>query len=230
MWHTHKQDAANNNRGGTKGSKRHRKLVGRSLILALGIAVGLTGCFVTFFTEWIVHAKLHFIAHIIEEHEGESGGFFPRPLTIIRKHGCLCDSGSPGGQELALAGKIGQGSVPRWNWGGGNRMLLNLTTCPPRVVPQQQQVTRASPWPHVLVRTLVPTPSGRLQALWDSVRVAVVHQQPSHGGGFRHGMVSAVVEWLGDTGDQVLVEWGQHSSGEIKEIENIILLKLYEVR
>ncbi|CAN0424839.1 unnamed protein product, partial [Ectocarpus sp. 12 AP-2014] len=72
VWHTHKQDAANNNRGGTKGSKRQRKLVGRSLTLALGIAVGLTGCFVTFFTEWIVHAKLHFIAHIIEEHEGES--------------------------------------------------------------------------------------------------------------------------------------------------------------
>lgn len=50
-------------------------MVGRGLTVGLGIAVGLTGCFVTFFTEWIVHAKLHFIAHIIEEYEGESGEF-----------------------------------------------------------------------------------------------------------------------------------------------------------
>ncbi|CAM9288352.1 unnamed protein product, partial [Hapterophycus canaliculatus] len=73
VWHTHKQDAANGNRKGTKGSKRHRRLVGRGLTVGLGVAVGLTGCFVTFFTEWIVHAKLHFIAHIIEEYEGQSG-------------------------------------------------------------------------------------------------------------------------------------------------------------
>ncbi|CAM9437151.1 unnamed protein product [Pylaiella littoralis] len=72
VWHTHKQDAADSNHRGTKGSRRQRKLVGRWLTIALGVAVGLTGCFVTFFTEWIIHAKLHFIAHIIEEHEGES--------------------------------------------------------------------------------------------------------------------------------------------------------------
>lgn len=76
VWHTHKQDAADSNHRGTKGSRRQRKLVGRWLTIALGVAVGLTGCFVTFFTEWIIHAKLHFIAHIIEEHEGESGGFW----------------------------------------------------------------------------------------------------------------------------------------------------------
>lgn len=86
MWHTHKQDAADNNHHGKKGSKRQRRVVGRWLTIALGVAVGLTGCFVTFFTEWIVHAKLHFIAHIIEENEGESGGCcsspFDTPLQI----------------------------------------------------------------------------------------------------------------------------------------------------
>ena len=50
--------------------------MGRWLTIALGVAVGLTGCFVTFFTELIVHEKLHFIAHIIEEYEGESGARF----------------------------------------------------------------------------------------------------------------------------------------------------------
>eukprot|EP00903_Cladosiphon_okamuranus_P010912 g10308.t1 len=72
VWHTHKQNAANNNRQGTKGSKRQRRLVGRGLTIALGVAVGVTGCFVTFCTEGLVHAKLHFIAHVIEELEGES--------------------------------------------------------------------------------------------------------------------------------------------------------------
>ena len=52
---------------------RQRKEIGRWITIALGVAVGLTGCFVTFFTEWIVHAKLHFIAHIIELHEDETG-------------------------------------------------------------------------------------------------------------------------------------------------------------
>lgn len=75
VWHTHKQNAANGNRRGKKGSKRQRRLVGRGLTIALGVVVGVTGCFVTFFTEGIVHAKLHFVTHVIEELEGESGGW-----------------------------------------------------------------------------------------------------------------------------------------------------------
>lgn len=81
VWHTHKQDAADNNQRGTKRSRRQRKLVGRWLTIALGVTVGLTGCFVTFFTEWIVHAKLHFVAHIIEEYEGRSGGCWNSPFV-----------------------------------------------------------------------------------------------------------------------------------------------------
>ncbi len=48
-------------------------MVGRWLTIALGVAVGLTGCFVTYFMELIVHEKLHFIAHVLEDLEGESG-------------------------------------------------------------------------------------------------------------------------------------------------------------
>eukprot|EP00752_Nemacystus_decipiens_P007845 g7009.t1 len=72
VWHTHKETSTSNSRQGKKGSKRQRRLVGRGLTIALGIAVGVTGCFVTYFTEGIVHWKLHFVAHVIEELEGDS--------------------------------------------------------------------------------------------------------------------------------------------------------------
>ncbi|CAM9177656.1 unnamed protein product, partial [Laminaria digitata] len=72
VWHSHKEASVRKNQGRTKDLMRQRKEIGRCITIALGVAVGLTGCFVTFFTEWIVHAKLHFIAHIIELHEGET--------------------------------------------------------------------------------------------------------------------------------------------------------------
>lgn len=55
------------------GIKRQRKQYARKLTVALGVAVGLSGCFVTYFTNTIVEKKLHFVAHVIERHEGESG-------------------------------------------------------------------------------------------------------------------------------------------------------------
>ncbi|CAM9787116.1 unnamed protein product [Ectocarpus sp. 6 AP-2014] len=128
VWHTHKQDAANNNRGGTKGSKRHRKLVGRSLTLALGIAVGLTGCFVTFFTEWLVHAKLHFIAHIIEEHEGESD--FKRYGTAFAWLWFI--------NSLLTVGAFGMVWYQPWSNGSGipeTKCLLNGVSIPQVLAP-----------------------------------------------------------------------------------------------
>lgn len=71
----HKTKRVDKARRGAEDLKRHRKHMTRLLTVGLGIAVGLSGSFVTFFTETIIEAKLHFIAHVLEYHEGESGAF-----------------------------------------------------------------------------------------------------------------------------------------------------------
>lgn len=58
---------------GTHELRRHRKHMARLLTVGLGVAVGLSGSFVTFFTETIMEGKLHFIAEVLEHHEGASG-------------------------------------------------------------------------------------------------------------------------------------------------------------
>lgn len=87
VWHTHKETSVTKTRHGTIEFKRQRHIVGRWLTIGLGVAVGLAGCFVTFFTELIVHEKLHFVAHILEVHEGETGVFF---LLIYISASALC--------------------------------------------------------------------------------------------------------------------------------------------
>lgn len=71
----HKAETIGKTRHGAKDLKRNRKHMTRLLTVGLGIAVGLSGCFVTFFTESVIEAKLHFIADVLEHHEGESGAF-----------------------------------------------------------------------------------------------------------------------------------------------------------
>lgn len=61
---------------GTRDLKGQREEVERWLTLGLGVAVGLSGCFVTYFTELVFHEKLHLIAHVFEHNEGQSGGPF----------------------------------------------------------------------------------------------------------------------------------------------------------
>lgn len=69
---------------GTTDLKKQREEVGRWLTLLLGVAVGLAGCFVTYFTELVFHEKLHLIAHVIEHGEGQSGGPFHSVLMFRR--------------------------------------------------------------------------------------------------------------------------------------------------
>lgn len=78
---------------GTRDLKQQREVVERWLTLGLGIAVGLSGCFVTYFTELVFHEKLHLIAHVIEHNEGQSGGPFLYSLHMSRRQpplsGCI---------------------------------------------------------------------------------------------------------------------------------------------
>ena len=57
VWHNRIDASVRMNRNKTKDLMCQRKGIGRWITIGLGVAVGLTGCFVTFFTEWIVHAR-----------------------------------------------------------------------------------------------------------------------------------------------------------------------------
>lgn len=69
----HKRDTMGKAKRGANELRRHRKHMARLLTVGLGVVVGLSGSFVTFFTVTIMEAKLHFVAEVLEHHEGESG-------------------------------------------------------------------------------------------------------------------------------------------------------------